>query len=221
MHAILCQRAMKHGMARALGLSRKLGLATATDQLYFAYGANLSEERLRKFNISFERIGTAVLSDYKLNFSMPCEYVGQGYANIEPCKGSSVWGTVFKLNKESLLMLDILEWVPFGFYDRKKVSVLHQGTMLDGVDVYMAKYPKSGLAPSASYLKAILNHARFGAFSNEYIEEISSQKTLGSFELDPGFRLSNPGKRRIFEKSLRSIYLRHDQLREILARKIP
>ena len=219
---VLTQRFMKYGLKEVLKVQKRLGFEQHVNQYYFAYGANLSMARFSKFNIKAEVVGAARIQDHQINFNVPCEYVGKGFASIEPHASSAVWGTLYKINPEDLLMLDVIEWAPFGFYDRLKVNVeTSDHKVFPQVWAYVAKHPKQGLIPSRGYRDFIIKQGEEAQFPESYLKPIRETKVADDFKLDPGFRLSNPGKRRLFEGSLFGIYQKHDELREKLTKVIP
>lgn len=193
----------------------------APNEYYFAYGANLSLERLNKNRIQFEEIGPAVLSELEIEFTMPCEYKGKGFASLSPQPSAETWGLLFKVSKPSLLMLDILEWVPFGSYKRISVSVTVGENTFENVWAYVAVNPTKGLKPSKGYLNAILREAERLRFPESYLKFLGQFESQTQFDLDPGFSLLIQTRRRLFEENLRGLYLIHDRIREYVAERIP
>ena len=120
MISLISQRLYKYSLTMMCSIQKKMNLSSKANQYYFAYGGNLTPERFKSLNMKFKQVGVGSLKDFRLSFSLPCEYKNKGYANILSEDGSIVWGTVYKINFESLLLLDVLEWVPFGFYKRNQ-----------------------------------------------------------------------------------------------------
>lgn len=218
---ILAQRSLKYGLKAILEWQKKTNLKTEQSFYYFGYGANLSNKHLEKYNISSQRIGTALLDDHQLKFDLPCEYIGKGFAGIQPSPGAQTWGSLFKINREGLAMLDVLEWVPFKFYERKTVTVTCEDKTYANVQAYFTCSPKEGLVPSEGYLNYIISNGISEGLPQVYLDELKKTETKTEFEIDPGFCLSNPGKRRWKEESLRRFYQEHDKLREKLTKLIP
>lgn len=223
MISILAQRALKYTFTAGLRMLKPFSSNFSflqANHYYFAYGANLSIDRLRQKHMIVEALGPAKIPDYKINFDMPTEFKEKGYASIEKAQGFEVWGVAFKISKLSLILLDIMEWVPFSFYDRISLPIELDGKKLT-VFTYMATHPKKGLTPSNAYLGFILDSSRKLNFPASYIEQIQKVKGRDHFEIDHGFRLSNPGKPRLFLSTLYPLYRMHDQVREWLANKLP
>ncbi len=220
---ILAQRLSKYSFNGLLKTANKLtpNLVSTEDILYFGYGANLGIDRFKTKGMNASLVGQGVVKDYEMYFGLPCEYKGKGYADIRANKGYEVWGSLFKMNRFSLLLLDILEWVPFSFYKKIKVNVLVDGKEYQNAIAYKACSPNQNLSPSSQYKNYILAKSKEFNFPDEYINKLDSIESKDHFELDPGFRLSNPAKRRIFEKQLQWVYLKHDLLREKFSRLLP
>jgi gamma-glutamylcyclotransferase (GGCT)/AIG2-like uncharacterized protein YtfP len=218
---ILQQRTLKYGLRGLLKFKQTLGLDQELDAYYFGYGANLSIDRFRKWNIPAEIVGTAFIVNHQIKFNLPCEYKGKGFAGIEKCPGRMVWGILFKVNSKALKMLDVLEWVPFNFYERKVFQVVCNNEAYANVYSYVTCHPRSDLVPSKGYLDFIIQSGVKANFPQDYLKELSSTLAATDFELDPAFDLRDPSKKRILSDKLSEVYLAHDKLREKLTRLIP
>lgn len=222
MISILTQRALKLAAIQFVR-QRKARLGDRLPEptlLYFAYGANLDAKRFSKYDMNVLPVGTAKLEDHALRFSLPCEYLDKGFASTEPEAGHAVWGVVYKFDKPSMFLLDVMEWALLNQYRRVLVNVkLSDGQVLKAF-CYRARYPRSGLMPSTQYKSMVLESARAHGFPKEYLSEIENQPSKDKFDLDPGFSLLMPHVRRPFERLLRKPYLWHDQIREIVCEKL-
>jgi len=216
MISILTQRALKVAMMTYVRERKRFrsGKLPKPDIYCFGYGANLNIERFKKYDMNVEAVGIARLENFALKFSLPCEYLGKGFASVEPEEGKEVWGMLFKMDRPSLLLLDIMEWAVLNQYRRVKVNVKAADGKEYEAFVYRARYPKEGLLPSTEYKNAILKSSRELKCPENYISEIADTLSHDTFELDPGFSLIMPSMRRPLEKFLRPIYLQHDQIRE-------
>lgn len=221
MITILQQRSLKYGMRELLKLKKSLGQDQELDTYYFGYGANLSIERFKKWHIPAEVVGTSYIENHQLKFNLPCEYKGKGFAGIEECSGRKTWGILFKVNSKALRMLDVLEWVPFKFYERKLFKVINNGETYSDVHSYVTCHPRSNLVPSKGYLDFIIQAGTRAHFPEEYLQELSLHPFAEKFELDTSFDLRDPSRKRLFNDQLSKIYLIHDNLREKLTRLIP
>jgi len=223
MLSILSQRMMKYSMTFISKIAKDKDLVklNAKSEYYFGYGANLSVKRFHDKYMNVEELGNGELKDHQINFELPTEFVGKGYASVNEQEGSSVYGRVFKISPLSLILLGIMEWVPFQFYDRVKRDLYCNGEVLKDVNVYIASHPKKDLRPSEKYLELMIKESTKHGFPQEYIDQLSAAESGTEFPQDPGFCLSNTGKRRWFEKGLASLYLKHDQIREFIASRLP
>ena len=77
--------------------------------LYFAYGSNMSERRLRDRVSSAKVIGTGVLHNYCLTFNKYSKKDGSGKCTIEWSESDKVYGVLFKINKDEECKLDKAE----------------------------------------------------------------------------------------------------------------
>jgi gamma-glutamylcyclotransferase (GGCT)/AIG2-like uncharacterized protein YtfP len=220
MISVISQRMMKYSMRLLLNAERKF-VKSEPKEYYFAYGANLSIKRLEKNQIRFTEIGVAKVEGFAIEFSMPCEFNGKGFASLRPEPQSSAWGMLFKVNQLSLAMLDILEWVIFGSYKRIRIDVWVQNQLVRNAWVYVAKNPQKGLKPSRVYLDLILKESERLNFPPSYNSALKNTLAGIKFDLDPGFSLLFQGRRRVFERQMKAIYIVHDRIREALASKLP
>lgn len=88
--------------------------------LYFAYGSNMSERRLKKRVCSAQVIGTGVLNDHCLTFHKRSTD-GSGKCTIECSELDKVYGVLFKINKADECKLDKAEGA-YGNGHYKKVT---------------------------------------------------------------------------------------------------
>lgn len=221
MLSIIRQRITKHSL---LTMQRLRFLTIKNPNLseyYFAYGANLSSKRLKRYKLFFEEVSVAKLPGHKLALTLACEYEGKGYAGVEESPHHEVWGTLFKMDRFSLWILDVLEWAWFGSYERKKVSVQQQNTgSIVQSWCYVVKSPVAGLSCSLIYKNLLLEAAKDWQFPENYVKQIVSFDAKDSFVLDHSFSLWNYGKKRKYASTLRWFYKRHDRWREKLCELI-
>lgn len=89
--------------------------------MYFAYGSNMSERRLKKRVSSAKVIGTGVLDNHCLTFHKLSRKDGSGKCTIERSESDKVYGVLFKINKTQERCLDAAEGIGKGSY--KKITV--------------------------------------------------------------------------------------------------
>jgi len=216
MISILTQRTLKLAAMKVVkGRKRLLGQNLPEPTIYyFGYGANLDLARFEKYSMNVAQVGVAKLENHVLTFSLPCEYAGKGYASIEPKEGSEVWGVLYKIDRPSLFLLDVMEWAVLNQYRRHSVEVTTKDGKSYRAHAYQARFPRTGLVPSVAYKKLILKSAKANSFPETYIKAIELQPAKDKFNLDPGFSFIMPARRRFLEKHLGGLYLKHDKFRE-------
>lgn len=222
MLTVLAQRSLKLGAIGIVNLRRRLlgNRLPAPNIYYFAYGANLDPKRFEKYGMNARAIGPARLDDYALKFTLPCEYVGKGYASVEPDSGKTVWGILYQLDWYDFLLLDAMEYVFLNHYRKIEVEVVTKDGAREKAIVLRTGFPTEGLVPSSEYKKMILEAAKKHGFPEDYLRQIETVHSRDTFDLDPGFSLTIPRWRRPFEKLLRRPYLLHDRMTEILCEKL-
>lgn len=219
MLSVIAQRASKYALQAA---NRHLGSLGGRRHKYFAFGANMNLSLLQKKSIFPKASQPAKVVDFRIEISSPCEWVGKGFASISPNSGSEVFGVVHDVTTAELAILDVLEWVPFQFHKRVEVTV----SALDGSAsytawAYVSRHPRNDLKTSEGYRNLLVRSARELGLPGPYVEELEKLPVADSFDLDHGFRLSNPGKRRGLEHSLKPVYRLHDEWREKLCQLLP
>lgn len=137
--------------------------------LYFAYGSNLSLERLRQRVGVAAAVAPARLADHELRVDKRGRD-GTAKANLRPMPGSLVWGVVYELAPEGLDRLDAFE----GGYERLPVAV----ATADGVRLEATTYRSSlvdpALRPRAGYLRLIVEGARAHGLPAEWIASLEA-----------------------------------------------
>lgn len=89
--------------------------------MYFAYGSNMSERRLKKRVDSAKVIGTGTLDKHCLTFHK-CSQDGSGKCTIECSESDKVHGVLFEINKDQEKCLDAAEGLCKG-YNKKIVKI--------------------------------------------------------------------------------------------------
>ena len=217
MISVLKQRIFKHYFRARF--KNRVRYKANLDNLYFAYGANLSIDRFDRLNMSAESLSTAFIDNHQLDFSLATEYLNKGYAGISPHLGKRVYGQVFKIDSESLKYLDVLEWCGFGAYKREEKEIIVNNKKVKAW-VYTAKTPDFNRMPSCQYKNFILNTSRKLNFPEEYITHIESHECSDSFDIDHYFSLRTYSRSRLQNKYLHLIYKVHDYIREYISNKI-
>lgn len=127
----------------------------------FAYGSNINPEQMRRRCPSavFERV--FVVQDFRLSFCGFSRVWGGGVANVEPHKGSRVYGVIWLVSQDDLQKLDRFEGAPFCY---ARVTAIAKGGTFE---VYV-KHNTTPCEPSTAYVATILDgyrHFRLSAQS--------------------------------------------------------
>ena len=144
--------------------------------LYFAYGSNMSERRLRDRVSSAKVIGTGVLHNYCLTFHKYSKKDGSGKCTIEPCKSGRVYGVLFEIKKKQEKCLDKVEGAR-GNGGYKKVTFKIEmcdatGSKYKDVKTYIANkdYINRTLRPYTWYKQHVLVGAIENKLPSSYID---------------------------------------------------
>lgn len=186
------------------------------DILYLGYGANIDPDFFSKRITRFEVLGVASLENYTFLMNTPCEYKFKGFGGIEERVGEQVFGTLYKINRDSLNLLDCLEWVPFNFYKRESLPVKIDNKYLNA-EVYVPLAPRNNLYSSKAYLDLLVFGAMKMDYPKAYIEYLRSFEVKDNFLLDHEFNLNDPRKKRLLPAFC---YKKIDLLREKLCKII-
>ena len=148
--------------------------------LYFAYGSNISETRLRNRNIDFYKVGTHGLENYSLNFSKSSKD-GSGKATLFENCGSTTIGILYDIPKNMVEKLDKIEGLGQGY---NKIFI-------DNFFTYIAdkNFIKDSLKPYDWYLFLILDGMISNKFPTDYIDKFSKVQTI--FDKDRDRRLKH------------------------------
>jgi len=141
---------------------------------YFAYGSNLSTQRMTRRTGDGSAGRVACLKDYRFAFNNSID--GAIYANIVPSAGSLVWGVVYSCDREAMIELDHYEGVAEGYYRRKLVAVeTVEGQRLEA-ETYVSgeKRPLADGIPELSYLNVVLSGAGEHRLPERYIAAIEA-----------------------------------------------
>ena len=145
--------------------------------LYFAYGSNLSEERLHERCPSARLETTARLPDYRLAFTRRSERWGGGVADIRPDGGAEVWGAVWRVPSGEGAALDAQEGVHASppRYRRLEVRVATPAGKTLACLAYQVVEPEAEhVPPSEAYLATLLRGARACSLASSYVEQIEA-----------------------------------------------
>ena len=145
-----------------------------TEIWYFAYGSNLSKQRMqmRIGETSIARMGT--LAGYQLAFRKFTDS-NNTYATIIPNPGTAVHGVAYLCDEIAIQKLDRFEGVAEGCYRREKIDILTETGESICCFVYVGEATLEGDSkPTIEYLTWILTGAQEHGLPSDYIQWIKS-----------------------------------------------
>ena len=146
---------------------------------YFAYGSNLNWPQMQGRCPSSRFICVARLPDYQFGITRHSRLRKCGTANVFPAPGKEVWGAVYEVVDEDLVILD-------GFEDGYRRQILPVQALdygqapLDAL-VYVAELEIDVPLPNAEYKRLILEGAKHWNLPLPYLsllEEIQVAHSL-------------------------------------------
>jgi len=146
--------------------------------LYFAYGSNMSETKLRhrlQHNQSALMRRRAILCDHRLAFEkVSSTNPAVGYANVVAASGHHVEGIVVELDDDALAALDRIELVPHHYHRAETIVTDCTEGREVSAHVYAAQpsWIRPGLKPLRSYLDGLMQGADL--LSPEYVAMLSN-----------------------------------------------
>ncbi len=152
-------------------------MTAGADFRYFAYGSNLSEERLHERCPSARLETIAHLPGYCLAFTLRSERWDGGVADIRPNGSAEVWGAVWRIHSGEGAALDRQEGVDASppRYRRIEVSVVTPGGETLDCLAYQVVTPEAEhVPPSEAYLATMLLGARAVGLATGYVEQIAT-----------------------------------------------
>ena len=117
---------------------------------YFAYGSNMSLERISKRLGFVKKLKIAKLENFELVFN--CGTDTQSFANIQEKNGSYVEGVIYDLTEEQLMLLDYYEGVGWKKYYDKIVEIIDDNP----VYIYINHNTRDNIPVSQDYYKTLL-----------------------------------------------------------------
>lgn len=148
--------------------------------LYFAYGSNLCEPRLRARVRSARFVAVGWLAGYDLRFhKRGRDGSGKGDAHPTASHVDRLWGGVAALSADDLMRLDEIEGVGSG-YDRVDVQVTLAGGETAAAHTYRASaaFVDPDLRPFGWYLDLVVRGARARGLPGPYIDRIAAVESV-------------------------------------------
>jgi hypothetical protein len=141
---------------------------------YFAYGANLHPERMRRRVPSAQPLGCAVLTGHVLRFHKQSRKDGSGKcdAHYTGRPQDRVYGAVYSLAAAEKAALDAIEGPGYEVAER---VVIHAGTQR-AVFLYRARPDavRRGLRPYDWYHALVVSGARHHGLPEAYVERLAA-----------------------------------------------
>jgi hypothetical protein len=136
---------------------------------YFAYGSNLSIERLRGRVPSAKKLSTGCLRGHSLRFHKE-SIDGSGKCDAYQTNDDSdeIWGVVFNISDDEKELLDRAEGLGHG-YELKTVSISCQTQEIEAVTYYATRI-NPGLKPYNWYKNFVVSGAKKNNLPNDYVE---------------------------------------------------
>ncbi len=134
---------------------------------YFAYGSNLNWPQMQRRCPSAKFVCTAHLSDHQFGITRHSRLRNCGTANVFPVRGQAVWGAVYDVIDNELIVMDSFE----DGYRRKILPVIPVGegaTQISAL-VYVAAIETNVPLASAEYKRLILEGARHWQLPQSYL----------------------------------------------------
>lgn len=127
-----------------------------TDNLYFAYGANMHPGHMRWRCPNARAKGAFMLRDWQLKFYC--------HATVEPRRGAECPGVLWSITPECEQSLDLFEGFPYYYTKRTWIQ--------DGIQFFFYEMaePKSG-TPGPGYVQDIRESYEFWRIDRQYINQ--------------------------------------------------
>ena len=174
-----------------MGGQDKPGEAT---YLYFAYGSNMSSERLRARTPSAISLGRARLPGYALRWHK-LGRDGSGKCDIEPsdAPGTAVWGVLYEIDSAERDGLDEVEGLGIG-YEEHTVRVETDSAVREAV-TYKARPDKidPALRPLQWYKAHVLRGATEHGLPEKYVRRIARVRVVTGLGAAVADRRDLPG----------------------------
>ncbi|MBL7053072.1 MAG: gamma-glutamylcyclotransferase [Candidatus Portnoybacteria bacterium] len=156
------------------------------DRLYFAYGANLDPEVIKKRCPYSKFVDTGEVIGHKLSFtrktrsSLPSKK-DSWLADIIYSPGEIVWGAIYQIPFQEMLVLDGIEgnYRSVHGYQRMSIEVLlSRDQITKKAWAYFVKNREGTGPPARIYMEKIINGAKHHDLPKDYIDFLKSIETI-------------------------------------------
>jgi hypothetical protein len=146
--------------------------------IYFAFGSNMDPEQMTARCPSHRVLGRGFLADHALCFPRRSPVRRCGTAGLAPAAGQGIWGVLYELDPSDLERLHQSEgYAPNRPADHNRHDFIEIDIRRDGPDgepvsafTYLARADDSGAAPSADYLRHLIEGAEYHGLPKTYVE---------------------------------------------------
>ena len=149
--------------------------------IYFAYGSNMHEARMRERCPSARFLFTARLPGFRLAFTRYSTTNRCGAADIIPQASAEVWGVVYHIKDEHRAALDRAEGVPVRAYEPFAVDVHPDGDraqLIKALTFVVTTKEDPPPKPNAKYKERIVKGAKALKLPPDYIEPVPKERIL-------------------------------------------
>lgn len=148
---------------------------------YFAYGSNMNWPQMQRRCPSSRFVCVGRLAGYHFGITRHSRLRDCGTANVYPVPGKEVWGIVYDITEEDLLILDGFE----DGYRREILSVnpFEQDKLPLDALVYVAAVEENVPRPNVEYRRLIVEGAKHWKLPAAYLAlleaiQVEAEKTL-------------------------------------------
>jgi hypothetical protein len=134
--------------------------------LHFAYGSNMYRALMRKHAAAASPIGVAALPNHRFVIT------ADGYASVEPARGRTVHGVLWRLTPRDRVTLDAWENIAGGLY-RAETMPVHCNGRRHRALIYIAR-PRPRGKPKAGYMEIVVRAARVLELPVDYIAALET-----------------------------------------------
>jgi len=145
---------------------------------YFAYGSNMSIQRIQKRIPKAKMISIATLKEHRLLFhKISKDGSGKCNAFLTKNQQDNVIGVLFNINKKDKKELDKAEGLGYG-YDEKVIMVYTDENTKIAAITYIATNCDNALKPFSWYKEHVLKGAKEANLPIEYIKTIENVESM-------------------------------------------
>ncbi|MCP4384985.1 MAG: gamma-glutamylcyclotransferase [Hyphomicrobiales bacterium] len=152
--------------------------------IYFAYGSNLDPAQWAERCPQSPLIGVARLDQHRLHFPRRSPIRQCAVASVQPARGHTVWGALYRITTRDLAALDQREGhfpdrhPAHSRYDRVTVSVMRMDAKQIEAVTYVANPSPDPGHPSTVYVTHLIDGAVHHRFPGDYIAMLRQLPTL-------------------------------------------